>query len=294
MSNESGATRWWENYLVRYLMPSIAGAVIVAWLTSIAGHELKALLLIELGDGGLQSPTLLTIFLYGNLFCYIASYPILCFHVTRVIDFRKDWYSNILLNGYISTIALGIAALLISVFVKTPCLLKVLPFLCVALFSSLQIVRVVSCLRYVNLDGFSRKISKIYAYTYSLAKRRGIAEELSITRQSTKEQEDEETGGTFDEESEWQKKSIWRKEFIDTYRHMREHGNSAFIFILELILAAFCFCLLKAFSQESATFKVSAIGVLLSFWALPAMFVHFLGQHIERSFSLYDKKINES
>ena len=103
MSNESGATRWWENYLVRYLMPSIAGVAIVAWLTSIAGHELKALLLIELGDGGLQSPTLLTIFLYGNLFCYISSYPILCFHVTRVIDFRKDWYSNILLNGYIST-----------------------------------------------------------------------------------------------------------------------------------------------------------------------------------------------
>jgi hypothetical protein len=25
MSAESGTTRWWENYLVRYLMPSIAG-----------------------------------------------------------------------------------------------------------------------------------------------------------------------------------------------------------------------------------------------------------------------------
>jgi len=29
MSNENGTYRWWENYLVRYLMPSIAGAAIV-------------------------------------------------------------------------------------------------------------------------------------------------------------------------------------------------------------------------------------------------------------------------
>jgi len=74
---------------------------------------------------------------------------------------------------------------------------------------------------------------------------------------------------------------------------MREHGNSAFIFVLELILAAFCFCLLKAFSQESAEFKISAIGVLLSIWALPAMFVHFLGQHIERRFSWYDRRLDK-
>ena len=133
MNNESGATRWWENYLVRYLMPSIAGAAIVAWLTSIAGHEMKALLFIEFGDQGLQSPTLLIIFLYGNLFCYIASYPILCFHVTRVIDFGKNPCSSIVLNGYFSTIALGIIALAIYIFVQQPYALKIMTFLFVTL-----------------------------------------------------------------------------------------------------------------------------------------------------------------
>lgn len=290
MSNENGATRWWENYLVRYLMPSIAGAAIVAWLTDIAGHDLKALLLMELGNGGLQTPTLLTVFLYGNLFCYIASYPILGFHVTRVIDFHGDANSNIFLNGYISTIMLGIIALVLSVIIIDPLVLKVFPFIFVTLFSLLQIIRIIYCLRRISHSSLSGKESKIFAYTYSLARRRGIAEELTITKQNTPDQKDEETGDKFDEESEWQKKTVWRKEFIDTYRHMREHGNSAFIFVLELILAAFCFCLLKAFWQESAEFKLSAIGILLSLWALPALSVHFLGQHIERRFSLYDKK----
>ncbi len=34
MSNESGTTRWWEYYLPRYLMPSVAGVAIVNWLCS--------------------------------------------------------------------------------------------------------------------------------------------------------------------------------------------------------------------------------------------------------------------
>ncbi len=186
--------RWWENYLVRYLMPSIAGAAIVAWLTSIAGDDLKALLLIELGNGGLQSPTLLMVFLYGNLFCYIASHPILGFHVTRVIDFQKDLKSNILLNGYSYTIVFGLFAFMVSVFVETPWALKVLPFACVTVFSSLQIARVVWCLSQVKLDGLSGKVSKIYGYTYSLAKRRGVVEEVTVTKQTTKDQQDEETG----------------------------------------------------------------------------------------------------
>lgn len=159
------------------------------------------------------------------------------------------------------------------------------------MFAFLQIMRVISCQRLIKVDGFDEPVSQIYAYAFFLAKRRGIAEERNTTKQIAKDQEDENTGDRFDEESEWQKKSNWRKEFTDTYRHMREHGNSAFIFILELILAVFCFCLLKAFSVECAAYKVSAIGVLLSIWALPAVFVHFLGQSLERRFSLYERRL---
>jgi len=32
MSNSSANTRWWENYLVRYFLPSVAGMFIVRWL----------------------------------------------------------------------------------------------------------------------------------------------------------------------------------------------------------------------------------------------------------------------
>lgn len=292
MNSENGAYRWWENYLVRYLMPSIAGAVIVSWLASIAGDDFKKILLIDIGSNGLQTPTLVLLFLYGNLFCYIASYPILVFHVTRVIDFEQgNWAPSAFRDGYIMTLAMGLIAIVTSYFASDSCLSKPIPFMAVSIFAFLQMRRIYIGLRRVEFDGFTGRVSQVVAYTYAMAKRRGVIKEACNIKQTTKDQKDEETGGTFDEESEWQKKSIWRKEFIDSYRHMREHGNSAFIFILELILAANCFCILSAFEIENAAFRLSAVGMLLAIWALPAMFVHFLGQHIERRFSWYDKKV---
>ena len=32
MNTQPGATRWWENYLVRYFIPSVAGMIILRWL----------------------------------------------------------------------------------------------------------------------------------------------------------------------------------------------------------------------------------------------------------------------
>ena len=107
MSTENGAYRWWENYLVRYLMPSIAGAAIVSWLVASGHPDIKKLLLLELGSQELQAPTLVLLFLYGNLFCYISSYPILGFHITRVIDFEQGVWHRKAWDGYLSTFALA-------------------------------------------------------------------------------------------------------------------------------------------------------------------------------------------
>jgi hypothetical protein len=73
MSQEYGTTRWWENYLVRYLMPSIAGVAIVNWLCSYAGNGLRSLLLLPTAGERLDATSLTLLFLYGNLFCYVAS-----------------------------------------------------------------------------------------------------------------------------------------------------------------------------------------------------------------------------
>jgi len=81
----------------------------------------------------------------------------------------------------------------------------------------------------------------------------------------------------------------WRQDFTDTYRHLREHGNSAFIFILELALAALSARLVTAPGHISDQCKLSLIGVLFAAWAMPSMFVHLLAQNLERRFSRYDQ-----
>lgn len=291
MSTENGAYRWWENYLVRYLMPSIAGAVIVNWLVTLGGAELRTLLLLGVETKEIRSSTLLLLFLYGNLFCYIASYPILGFHVTRVIDFDGSTWTPSVWDGYVSTLIIASLVLLFSLIgLEGSCAGRILPFAITMLFVGAQLYRIKLSFNQVTIGGITGPVAKVFAYPYALSRRRGIAEELWIEKSSTKDQEDEETGEKFNEESERQKRKVWRRDFVDTYRHMREHGNSAFIFILELVLAGLCFLIISAYQTESATIKLSLIGLLLGLWAMPAIFIHLAGQHIERRFSWYDRR----
>ena len=114
MSTGSGENRWWESYLVRYFMPSIAGVAIVSWLGSIAGDEFRYLLLLPANLSEVNTSTLLLLFLYGNLFCYIASYPVLSFHATRAIDFKDTkWPVCVFRDGYITTLMLAVSVFLL-------------------------------------------------------------------------------------------------------------------------------------------------------------------------------------
>jgi hypothetical protein len=120
MSTGYGTTRWWEYYAVRYLMPSVAGVAIVKWLCSHGGNKLLPLLSLPLAGERIDSASLILLFLYGNLFCYVASYPILVFHATRVLDFAKDqWVWNIS-NGYVATAVLAALAFF-STLAPLPC-----------------------------------------------------------------------------------------------------------------------------------------------------------------------------
>ena len=124
------------------------------------------------------------------------------------------------------------------------------------------------------------KVSPAFGYSSQLAWRRG-SPKLEI---GTKQTEDTEERTIASEDS-------WRLEFMDTYRHLREHGNSAFIFTLELALAALASCVVTKPAQ-SASHQLSAIGVLFAIWAFPSMFIHLLAQHLERRFSRFDQTRN--
>ncbi len=74
-------------------------------------------------------------------------------------------------------------------------------------------------------------------------------------------------------------------DITDSYRHLREHGNTALIFILEIILAIPCNLIIILYKDYSLEY----ITLLLVIWSLPSVCVYFLGQYFEYRFAT-DKK----
>lgn len=286
MADITGSNRWWESYLVRYFMPSIAGVATVGWLSSIAGKQMKGILFFGLLGTELNAPILTLLILYGNLFCYVASYPILGFHATRVVDHNDSGWHPSFLDGHLLSLGMGIATLLIATLAPKD-IGFIAAFVLAALFSMAQLTRLFKVTRRKHIKGLRGETSLVYGYIYAIAKRRGVAEQST----SSKTQQLPEDGKEFtSEEITEQKTTHWQREIVDTYRHMREHGNSAFIFFLELVLASLCYLVLTA-EGYSAQQQLSLIGILFAVWALPAAAIHMLGQIIERRFSLFDQKI---
>lgn len=140
----------------------------------------------------LDAASLTLLFLYGNLFCYVASYPVLVFHVTRVIDFSDDKWRAQPLDGYISTIVL--TAFAFGVFhYAAPESRYWLAFLMVVGFVVIQLTRMGLVLfRSIQVRGTRGAVSPAYGYAYALARRRGIpAKEEKSEIPNTDELDDE-------------------------------------------------------------------------------------------------------
>jgi hypothetical protein len=290
MSTTYGNTRWWENYAVRYLMPSVAGVAIVKWICWHGCNKLLPLLYLPVAGEHFETSSLVLLFLYGNLFCYVASYPILIFHATRALDFSGDrWKWRIPLDGYIATGLLTLAAFLLT-HAEQSCRFW-LAFVFAFTFAIIQIDRIwlVFAKRTV-LEGCKGvngeeggDVNFLYGYCFALATRR--AKRIKVEEKTTT------SNGADDDESIITKRgeAIWQKDYMETYRHLREHGNSAFIFLLELALAALVYCVVKPENNEFQ--QLSAIGVLFAIWAIPAIFVHLIGQYLERRFSHFERRL---
>ena len=289
MSAESSTNRWWEYYAVRYLMPSIAGVAIVNWLCSYAGGGFRQLLSLPIA--GVDAPSLILLFLYGNLFCYVASYPVLVFHATRAIQFANaKWPGGYpWCDGYITSAVLAtLSVILLLLF--SPVSRYWIAFGSVLIYVILQMARLfVALFPRVALRGASGPVSPAYGYAYALSRRRGKPVRIE-DQEPASAFDGENSAGADDEGATLVQQDAWRREFMDTYRHMREHGNSAFIFLLEFALAGLALCVLGKPGQSPAR-QLSTIGMLFALWSLPAVFVHLLGQHLERRFSHYDRRL---
>lgn len=258
-------------------MPSIAGIAIICWLTSYSDPSISKILALDTTPEKLTSPKLILLILYGNLFCYISSYPILGFHATRAIDYKNLELHLSLKDPYILSFIVAITSIIFSLTLNGTQGLAA-AILLTSFYSGVQIYRIFSGLKKSDIHGLndSTRNPIIFSYSFSLAQRRGILEK------SKSEETTADNGNTAR-----QTKSYWHKEFIESYRHLREHGNSAFIFFLELVLASLIYLSIKG-STLSPHAQISTVGIILAIWASPAILIHLLGQLLERRFSQFD------
>lgn len=238
--------RWWEFYFVRYFVGTAIGAIVVLFLATASspvfiGQGELAGILKTLKTGNFESGYIAVLATLGLAFCYIASAPILVLHAVRGYMLKASKNANWLLTTFFLIIVLAVWIAQGYVFWS---ILNVRgnPFISQDFYSGLAFLLVTSILIVGQLFLILRAIfsKKKYAFLYydRLVKRRAVA-------------------------------SLETIQYVESYRHLREHGNAFFIVLLELLLGATLF------------YSPVPWSVVLMIWILPAALVWFFGTLME-------------
>lgn len=272
-------SRWWEFYFVRYTLGTLVGALFVHLIAK-ANPEIEKLLFFA-QTGSKESianapllgvPVLIG---YGLAFCYIASIPILIFHAGRMAFWgalgsagaqddqqalrteSKRW------NKYEKLSALALLITAIGFF----CKIVVISF--PALERGFRDDEFVTGFLFISASLVV--VLQVLTVFLILLRRNAIYIRMKMLASAREENRN-------------------KGEFIDSYRHLREHGNSILILILEAILGG---CLLGIVYTLTGNPEIenelrhigSASFVLLLFWVLPGGCVWIFASWIEAKFA---------
>ncbi|GGI98383.1 hypothetical protein [Paenibacillus hunanensis] len=251
--------RWWEYYLVRYFVGTIVGTLIVMHLSTQEGIFIHEILYEKLKfnkDGTITTSNLIIFGFVGLTFCYLASAPILLLHALRS-NLQSGFLRNILrfskniiylkytwkdcefirkLLFIVGTIAIIVIAYFVIFKFLEPSNIKIYGF-----WSSITICIVFSLqISYIFYQLIKRDI---YDFYKKLASKRA--------RQITASQE-----------------------YVESYRHLREHGNAFFIVFCEMILGFI----------YSTVNSVTTAFVYTLLWIIPVCSVWFIGSYLEMKF----------
>lgn len=224
-------SEWWKNYYVRYFVGSAFAIPLVLILSK------KLLWIGSLGTLSERPWISATVVGLGGLaFCYAASAPILVFHASRSMIWRRTSVSTCAVVAISIASACALITAVLLRFFDSPGLDWILtaPFVIVVLLQ-------VACLFLLatRLDG----VQEFYSL---VAKFRA------------------DSSGTTSIHSE----------YIESYRHLREHGNAFSILSLEIALTL----ALLALGQTPGAFAL----VLIS-WILPSSIAWIIGTWLEGS-----------
>ena len=247
---EDTSARFWEFYALRYSVGAVLGALILFILIK-QNKPLSSLIFIK--DGEPIDIVQAGIFLsIGLVYSYISSAPILVFHAGRFLipKVQGSLPSSSPRAMVLFLISSFIPATLFALFSS----IELMPRLWLALLIFIASAVMIGQLQIVFKCHSKR--TELFAFYEKLASQRAKAQ-----------------GG-----------------IVDSYRHLREHGNAFGIVLFEIILALFIFAATiytplatpehRPISYETA----SALICVLILWITPASLMWLIACMIERDF----------
>ncbi|MGV8900276.1 MAG: hypothetical protein ACOH2B_13680 [Burkholderiaceae bacterium] len=238
--------RWWEFYFVRYFVGTALGALVVLFLATaespvFASQGVLSTILKTLKPEKFESGYIPILGTVGLAFCYIASAPILVLHAIRGSLLKVRNSTDLKLVAIFLALVMLVggaqgAALWIALEIKGN------PWLSQNFYAGTVFLFLVSLIFVGQLFllwlAMSGREQHSFKYYDQLVKRRANT-------------------------------NAEGNEYIESYRHLREHGNAFFIVLLELLLGAALF------------YSPVPWGVVLILWIFPAAGVWLFGTLME-------------
>jgi hypothetical protein len=243
--NEQNSGHWWEFYGVRYAQGTVVGAMIVFFLFS-QNEALKKILFIPSDPKYFGMPHLILLAVYGLAYCYIASAPILILHAQRGLLFKSPINPNPS-EGAISR----------RLWVLLPSLVITVIYYCFSANEN-KIPRCSAVFLYIML--ISMQINILFDI-FLKSWKKTIDYYLVIVEKRDKYK---------------------NSSYVESYKHIREHGNSFLIVLFQFLLAFIIF----VFVSEPAVSNADSIRYLLiivPFWVAPAAIIWLFGNKLENN-----------
>jgi hypothetical protein len=243
----SSSGRWWEYYFIRYFFGTVIGAALVVLLADSLDPFKKLIspLLHDSGKAGVMDLT--GIVGIGLAYCYIASAPMLVLHALRAQLFAISPGNRAPKNASASPVSelpwwhwIGLVALLLPTCI-------VLGYIAAREWSKTHLG--VLCLVIAILF---QAMLILAAHKNKFVLIREFYKNLSEARTASES-----------------------RDYVDSYRHMREHSNAYAIIILELILAP---AVVAADSPWQLAFVTLA-------WLAPAGYCWLIASLLEAEFA---------
>lgn len=208
---------------------------------------LERLLLLP-SDGKLDVPQLILLAAYGLTFCYVASAPILVLHASRFLIEFDPKKANQTSQHWVRLIIMilpPLLAALLATWISKPEPTDVAIYIFVFTFLAVGLVWI----QLIGLWFCVFRSKQLYLFYKNLTSKRQLGGDL-----------------------------------VESYRHLREHGNSFFIVLLEIVLGLILLAvsfLVPASNTNHAEYY-SWVALVMLFWMTPAAVIWLVGTLLER------------